>query len=372
MRVLSALCLSITLITPIGPTGCDKLPLSSKNSKSSNPKKDESKQKKTPRKITKEEKKEAKELRIVKDPTEYERETFQNEVRSMFEVEDFKSLQALAKDLFKSKERFPDGSWKLSAFYSGLENRPDFSDESYAADAEIHKKWRKQFPNSPTQLTAFAGLLSSYAWQAKKTSREDTVNTNVTEKMQERLSAARKNLQLAIETGNEDIHWYIVALKIGLGQGWSKKEFDSIVEIAKEKEPEYYAVYQNRALSLLPKWYGKKGDMEKFAKTIANDLEEHGDEAYASIATNIYGFYSNIFEETTMEWDRVKNGLIKSMEKYPNAITLQNHAAYLATLASDNTFAKECFDRLGNKYVKSVWKKPDRFVHFRTRARTGK
>ncbi len=33
---------------------------------------------------------------------------------------------------------------------------------------------------------------------------------------------------------------------------------------------------------------------------------------------------------------------------------------------------KAAFDELGETYLESVWKKPERFVHYRTWAQTGK
>lgn len=376
-KILKTLLALILVLGTLGQVACKRSPNSSEN-KGKDDKKLSGKFKKNQpvEDITKEERAEARTLRLAQDPTEYERSIFKSEVRNLFEVEDFKSLEALANDLARTKARFPDGSWKLTAFYSGLEDRFNTTDAGYSTDAEMHENWRNKYPNSPVQLTAFANLLANYAWKARGSGYSNAVTPDMGEKMQERLAAARKNLQLAVETSKEDIHWYKVALRIGLGQSYSKKDFDSIVEVAMEKEPNYDVIYHDRAYSLLPQWYGKKGEMEKFAGNIADKLNNaedgRGDEVYASITTDIYDFYDDIFKETSMDWDRVKKGLKISMEKYPNALTLKNHAAYLATLARDRDFAKECFDQLRNSYVKWVWNKPERFVHFRTWAKTGK
>jgi len=355
----------VSLISLISLSGCDKFPinLNSKKNSSKNGAKEN---------ITKEEKAEAQKLRLAIDPTENERAQMQRDVRDMFEVEDFKSLEAMAKDLAQNKERFPDGSWKLSAVYYGIDQREDSSDDGFAYDAQLHKKWAKEFPNSPVQLTAYAQLLATYAWKARGSGYAHTVTPEMREMMLQRLAAARKSLQAALTTKKEDIHWYKVAGRVGLGQGWSKKDFDAIVEVAMEKEPEYDIILHDRAYSLLPRWYGAKGEMEKFASNAADKAGERGDEVYASIVADIYDFYDNIFQESSIDWKRVRRGLEKSMAKYPNAITLKNHAAYLATLARDREFAKKCFEDLGDSYVKWVWKKPDRFIHYRTWARTGK
>lgn len=59
------------------------------------------------------------------------------------------------------------------------------------------------------------------------------------------------------------------------------------------------------------------------------------------------------------------------LKKYPDSLWIRNWAAKLGTLGQDREFAKAWFDRLGDEYIKEVWKKPERFVHFRGWAETG-
>lgn len=40
-------------------------------------------------------------------------------------------------------------------------------------------------------------------------------------------------------------------------------------------------------------------------------------------------------------------------------------------MGRDRMIAKEAFEDLGDTYLEGVWGKPERFVHFRTWARTG-
>jgi hypothetical protein len=46
-------------------------------------------------------------------------------------------------------------------------------------------------------------------------------------------------------------------------------------------------------------------------------------------------------------------------------------ATLLATLADDRAAAKQWFDLLGDRYLPSVWRTPEAFVHRRHWAATG-
>ena len=53
-------------------------------------------------------------------------------------------------------------------------------------------------------------------------------------------------------------------------------------------------------------------------------------------------------------------------------VTVHNHQiARLATMGQDQALAKSAFDEIGDHFLESVWRKPERLVHFRTWARTG-
>jgi hypothetical protein len=52
-------------------------------------------------------------------------------------------------------------------------------------------------------------------------------------------------------------------------------------------------------------------------------------------------------------------------------LEILSQTARLACMDRDRVIAKEAFEELGDTYLEGVWGKPERFVHFRTWARTG-
>jgi hypothetical protein len=86
---------------------------------------------------------------------------------------------------------------------------------------------------------------------------------------------------------------------------------------------------------------------------------------------NLKKYYANIFRDSDADWAKAKRGLEVLNQKYPDSLQIQNFSAYFAVLGEDRQMAGEYFDKLGDAYLTEVWDKPERFVHFRTWARTG-
>ena len=96
-----------------------------------------------------------------------------------------------------------------------------------------------------------------------------------------------------------------------------------------------------------------------------------GVETYARILISMRPFHEQIFRESKASWPKTKEGLQQLRVKYPDSLQLTNEAALLATMASDQAYANEMFDLLGNTYLPSVFPKPERFAHYRHWAKTG-
>ena len=59
-------------------------------------------------------------------------------------------------------------------------------------------------------------------------------------------------------------------LQVGRAKGWEVEDLTTLFQRATAFEPEFFYYYQELALSLMPKWRGKEGDVEKFAEESAN------------------------------------------------------------------------------------------------------
>ncbi|MCB1235377.1 MAG: DUF4034 domain-containing protein [Verrucomicrobiae bacterium] len=305
------------------------------------------------------------------DPIDKEIELFQAEIRGAFDDRQFEEIENLAGQLREGRETFSNGSWKIYRFYEGLGDRFHSGEDGYLTDLDTHRAWRKAYPDSVTERIALADLLVDYAWHARGTGYANTVTPEGWRLMGERLDQADAALAEAKKIGGEDIYWYSVAIMMGTGQGWDKERFDEVVAESLEREPTYWSVPAHRAYTLLPRWFGDEGDWEAFALKASQAPGGLGDETYTRIVIRLSGYYANVFRDARPSWPRTKSGLEIMLKKYPDSLWIRNWAAKLGTLGQDREFAKAWFDRLGDEYIKEVWKKPERFVHFRGWAETG-
>jgi hypothetical protein len=229
----------------------------------------------------------------------------------------------------------------------------------------IHREWISAFPQSITAPVAYADFFVSYAWHARGHGFADTVTAEGRRLFGERVAAARRTLQEARQLPERDPIWWNVVLGVARAQGWSKSEFDQAVETAKSFEPQFWGYDVSRTASLLPRWYGQPGDWEVYAEQAAARPDGLGVEVYARIVMALHGYYDNIFEETTASWPKVLEGLERMRKLYPQSLDIISETALLAVMADNRALAKEMFDQLGDKYLASVWGKPEYFVRYR-------
>jgi len=95
-----------------------------------------------------------------------------------------------------------------------------------------------------------------------------------------------------------------------------------------------------------------------------------GDILYARIVWYIYNFhfFNNIFTETKIEWPRVKRGFDALLKQYPDSLSALGTYARLACHSADWETARQLFERMGSRMDRSVFPKPEDFLHFRNDA----
>lgn len=315
---------------------------------------------------------EAKKLRAVKDPVQQEVYSFLAETRQHYNNSNFDELEKIAAELRGKKETFGNGSWKIVQFYSSFECRDEEPPSMWELHEQIHKAWIAAKPESITAKVAYADFLVDYAWQARGSDYADKVTQEGWKLFGERLAAASEVLKEGLKLRDKDPMLGRVFLQVALGQSWPKAVYDTFMQKLHKEEPKFWGYDTARAYSLLPRWHGEPGDWEAFAEETASRTDGLGNEVYARIVMNLRGYYENIFRETKASWPRTREGLEQLRTRYPDCLEFVSASAFLASLANDRELAKQMFDQLGDNYMPSVWRKPERFTHCRNWARTGK
>ena len=310
-------------------------------------------------------------LKPAKDPIQEEIGASNLETRQAYNNRRFDDLEKKAAQLRAGKEVFGNGSWKIAQFYAALACNDAEPESMWQLHDRIHQEWIAAKPASISARVAYADFLTEYAWRARGTGYADKVSEDGWRLFGERLAAARKVLEEARGLEEKDPYWWVTALTVALGQSWDRAQYEVLIAEAHAFEPKFWGYDTSRAVSLLPRWLGEPGDWEAYAEQAAARPDGLGAEVYARIVSRLRGFYENVFRETKASWPKTREGLAEMLRKYPDSLGWLSEAAMLATMAEDRALAKELFDRIGDRYLPSVWRKPERLAHFRHWAETG-
>lgn len=314
----------------------------------------------------------AAQLTPAKDPVSEEIYAAKLKTRQAYNNRRFDELEQEVAELRAIKEVFGNGSWKIVQFYEALGCSDDEPASMWQLHDRIHQEWIEARPESIAARVAYAEFLTDYAWLARGTEFASGVKEEGWKLFHERLAQSRQILEEARGLEQKDPYWWMTALTVALGQNWDAAQVEVLLAEARAFEPKFWGYDVSRAYSLLPRWHGEPGDWEKFAAAASARPEGLGSETYARIVIRLRGFYANVFRESAAKWPQTREGLTILLQKYPDSLGLLSEAAMLATMAEDRALAKELFDRIGDRYLPSTWRKPERFTHFRNWAATGR
>lgn len=294
---------------------------------------------------------------------------FSSEIRTLFDKEDFSSLEKIAYDLRKGKSRFPSGTWKLRYFYSGLE-APHVS--NLAEWEELGKKtfrWTQAFPKSVTAQVAMGNFWLSFAWEARGTGYAKEVTEEGWKLWRERIEKAYHVLKAGPVDSKNDCPGRIEALlKVGQAMGWKRKTYDTIFQSGIVLEPSYDGFYLTKANYLMPRWFGEAGEWQKFAeKSVQFTPPSEGETMYTRIAWAMHKYYGTDFfgAEVGIEWQRMKQGFLDISKNFPDSAWNLNNFCKFACLAGDREVARPLFEKIGENPYIEAWESYYNFEKWR-------
>ena len=298
-----------------------------------------------------------------RDPITDEAEALHAEVAKQLAARDFAGLDALADEARAKRTRTGSGAWKLAEIYDALEFREKAADRLWQVHLRLLRDWQTARPLSITARVATANALTSYAWKARGSGFANTVTDEGSKLFQQRLAEAWKTLADARVLPTRDPHWWAVAQHVALGQEWPRANYEKLFAEAVELEPEYAPYYTLKAHFLLPRWYGKPGEWEKFAEESSQQPGGLGAEIYARIVLDLDAYHDHIFHDSKARWDLTKAGFQLMRERYPNSTNVLANFAVMAARGNDPKCAREVFDALGDRVDKRFWQSKDRYLY---------
>jgi hypothetical protein len=275
-------------------------------------------------------------------------------------AESFEELEMTGEEFRTKRTRLPSGFWKLYNLYEGIES-PRASSTGH--DWEMHlarlEKWRAQYPQSIAALTALAGAYVNYAWQARGGGFAKTVTEEGWQLFRERLHKAEGYVEAARKLPATDPHLDCVNLILARGLDWDWRQYNAVFDDAVKREPQYVYLYFQKATYSMPRWHGKRGDVERFALEAARlTRDSDGKAIYARLAVCLKQYMDKdawFFDVYHLSWPDVREGFRDLEKQYPHSAWNLNQFCLMACHAKDFKTAHELFARIGDRWDGDVW-----------------
>lgn len=233
-------------------------------------------------------------IRVVQTAEAKEQAEIRRQALALLTNSDFDALEALAQTHRTSKEAFANGMWKLYYVYDGL--APSGGEPVWQARLKQLQDWGGNKPDSVTARVALARFWAGYAWKARGSGAANSVTEEGWRLMGERL---QKCVQVLREAGRMKERCPILWSswhQFALGNEKDKDEYKKMFEQAIAEFPDYEPYYNNRAIFLLPRWYGEEGEWVRDLTIYADQVGgEKGDMIYAQVVWNTHLLTSHLY-----------------------------------------------------------------------------
>jgi hypothetical protein len=282
------------------------------------------------------------------------------EVRAMLDADQFDRLDALSDELNRTKARFPGGDWKSYRFQQALKapiGGADASDLEWNLLIARLKRWRDSRPDSIAAAVALTDAATGFGWKARGTGFNRSVTPEGRRLLSARMALADGVLVDVARRVSPTPEWYRAMINSGRVRGWDRRQVTDLFERAEALEPRYLHVYDVMAEYLMPRWFGKDGDWERFAESSAERLGgREGSVVYSDIAWQMSIDGEPLFAENRASWPLVKQGFIDREALYGASLRNLNAFCELAGSAGDRETTRELLLRIGEQWDPETWK----------------
>lgn len=283
-----------------------------------------------------------------------------HETRRLRDARDTAGLEALAASLRSEAATLDDSASLISRFYNAAVNVPEEEPAQSEAMA-FYEKWAADQPGSITAQICLARALTSHAWNARGSGYANTVSDEGWKLFADRLARAWDVLKAARSLPAKCPGWFSTAQTVALGQGWSRDDYMAMVDQAIADYPAYGEFYTNTCYWLTPRWYGERGDFEKWLALRADSYPPADrDRQYARfvwLADRMPVSGEIVFSPDRLDWDRTRHGFELWLQDDPGNLLVRSEYVRLAVLAGDRVTAREQLSLIGPKFLPAIWKK---------------
>lgn len=304
---------------------------------------------------------------VVEENTRAKR-ALQARASSLLAQGNFGALERLATQLRNSRAAYDDGMWHLETLYEEI-SRSD-KKRGIAQWTGLEKglrAWVNQHPDSVFGHTALANVYIGMGWEARGGNTINNVSQASYATFKRRMNQARQVLQKSAPLRRQCPGWYRAAQAVAQGEGWPRKEYDAVTNEGVKAYPAYLNLYSAKAMYLLPRWYGKRGDWERHVAKCADAVGgEAGDILYARIAWRVENLASRETSKSTLSWPRISRGFQAMLRRRPKSLRVASGYCHLAARFQEFAVMQRLLqDKIGGRIDIGYWNTAQAFVNYR-------
>lgn len=252
-------------------------------------------------------------------------------IEKLIQSKCFEEASVEISNLEKRKTRFKNANYHFSGaapmlhMPSGdLEDDP----EAHIKALPDYKNWYKKRPDCPFAAGTLALALGQTGYSFRGTDWAHKVSNEGWRQLEKYSSAASQIFQRHHEQFNGHWYWHRCLFDFSLIEGAEvsvqHKRFEDCVHL----HPQDFALYQNRAYQLLPRWYGSYEEVESLARyCVTNTKSEFGNIGYFKTYSNV--LFSEEFESLLID----SNDLLSSSKAMYARAPEQRYLTSLAASA---------------------------------------
>jgi hypothetical protein len=281
---------------------------------------------------------------------------YMGRITQWFATENYAQLDAEAQKIRRGRDRLAGGGWKLNTFYAAV-TAPTAENGDWQAHIDNLKQWIAKNPQSAAARVALANAYMGWAGEVRGTGYANTVPQENWKVFEQRAGMAKATLVEAARLQDKCPGWFSVMQNVARAEGWSKSDEKELFDQAIAFEPSYYYLYQNHAVFLLPKWYGKEGETQFFINDVTAKIPDPDGSMLYFEVTDSLACQCEPERDTlkNISWSKAKQGYANIEHLYGTVNAKNNRYAYMAYMSGDKAAAQQAFALIGNNPDHNVW-----------------
>jgi hypothetical protein len=288
------------------------------------------------------------------------RRALEDKLVPMLAAADFAALGAEYARLFESKAEFDSGRRQYGAVHAimlaPLTAAADDPEHCEALLDTYADHWRDR-QDDPVAAGLYAEALAHTGYAFRGSDWADQVTESQWRMMADYVGKSARVLEGCALDARSHHLWLTSALGVAFARGAAGQSrahaITDAFEAAIENDPYDIALYERRAVHLLPRWFGSYEAIEVFARqAMARTGARWGASMYARVYDTIVDFEP--LHGTLVEYSLLRQGLQDWMELYPSQALANRFAAH-AHAFNDMTTLEALFGEYLREIQPALW-----------------